>query len=110
MYRRKHGRQRKLTDRYAQHVRPGQEDHHTTDPLDWLLADERRRLVRGALAQMAPRDAEILLLKYTENWSCRQLASHLGISHRAIEARLHRARARLRAKLTALEVIEVKTR
>ena len=54
------------------------------------------------------RDAEILLLKYTEDWSYRQLAGRLGITESAVEARLHRARLRLRAELASLEVIEVK--
>ncbi len=76
------------------------------DPLSWLLADERRSLIRQALGQLNPRDAEILLLKYTENWSYHQIAVHLGIGHAAVEARLHRARARLRAELAALDVIE----
>jgi RNA polymerase sigma-70 factor (ECF subfamily) len=79
------------------------------DPLDWLLAEERRERVRIALAQLPRRDAEILLLKYTEDWSYRQLAERLGASPSAIEARLHRARQRLRAELAALEVVEVKT-
>jgi RNA polymerase sigma-70 factor (ECF subfamily) len=43
------------------------------------------------------RDGEILLLKYTEDWSYRELAAHLGISESAVEARLYRARSRLRA-------------
>jgi RNA polymerase sigma-70 factor (ECF subfamily) len=71
------------------------------------LADEKRELIRVALDRLASRDAEILLLKYTEDWSYRELAEHLGISHSAVEARLHRARARLRCELTALNVIEV---
>jgi DNA-directed RNA polymerase specialized sigma24 family protein len=37
------------------------------------------------------------------------LAERLGASPTAVEARLHRARQRLRAELTALAVIEVKT-
>ena len=49
---------------------------------------------------------EILLLKYTEDWSYREIARQLGVSDSAIEARLHRARKRLRVELTALEVIE----
>ena len=63
---------------------------------------------RQALAQLQPRDAEILLLKYTENWNYHQIATHLGSGHAAVEARLHRARARLRMELAALDVIEVK--
>jgi RNA polymerase sigma-70 factor (ECF subfamily) len=107
LYRRKRGRQKKLADRYAQRVRPGEGDSRTLDPLSWLLAAEQRQLIRKAMTHLAPRDAEILLLKYTEDWSYHQLAEHLGISHAAVEARLHRARQRLRSELTALQVIEV---
>jgi RNA polymerase sigma-70 factor (ECF subfamily) len=86
-------------------VRPTSEDSECRDPLEWLLADERRQLVRAALERLPRRDTELLLLKYTEDWSYRELAARLSES--AIEARLHRARARLRAELTTLNVIEV---
>jgi RNA polymerase sigma factor (sigma-70 family) len=107
LYRRARGRQRKLAGGYADRVRPGELDARGDDPLLWLLADERRVLVRQAIARLSPRDAEILLLKYTEDWSYHELANHLGVSHSAVEARLHRARARLRRELMALEVCEV---
>ena len=42
------------------------------------------------------------MLKYNEDWSYHALAEHLGISHSAVEARLHRARQRLRTELAAL--------
>jgi RNA polymerase sigma-70 factor (ECF subfamily) len=107
LYRRRHGRQRKLMDRFVQRWPPADHDAGSPDPLSWLLADERHRLVRQAVARLPPRDAEILLLKYTQDWNYRQLAERLGISHSAVETRLHRARARLRDELTALNVIEV---
>ncbi len=107
LYRRKQGRRRKLVDRYAQRFRPGEADDRVADPLDWLLAEERRSNVRQAVSRLPKRDAEILLLKYTENWSYHELADHLGISHSAVEARLHRARGRLRAELAALDVMSV---
>jgi RNA polymerase sigma-70 factor (ECF subfamily) len=106
MYRRRQGRRRKLTDDYARRVRPSEEDSRERDPLGWLLADERRQLVRQALARLPSRDAEILLLKYTEDWSYRDLAEHLGITQSALQARLHRARQRLRDELAALEIVE----
>ena len=95
LHRRKQGRGRKLIDRYAERRRPTESDRQG-DPLDWLLAKERRGQIRLALARVPKRDAELLLLKYTEDWSYRQLAEHLGVSESAIEARLHRARGRLR--------------
>ena len=100
-------RQRKLADRYADHHRSRERDIRTPEPLDWLIAAERRRLVRVALERLSGRDAEILLLKYSHNWSYHQIADHLGVSHSAVEARLHRARKRLRNELAAMQVIEV---
>lgn len=106
LYRRRMGRRRKLTESYARRERPTESDSRTSDPLSWLLADERRKLVRVALDRLPSRDAEILLLKYGEDWNYHEIAKHLGISHSAVETRLHRARQRLRAELVALDVVE----
>ena len=107
MYRRKCGRQRKLRDRFAERQQPQEFDERVPDPLSWLLADERKQLIRDALQELPQRDAEILLLKYTENWSYHQIAEHLGVSHSAVESRLHRARAKLRSELSARQLTEV---
>jgi RNA polymerase sigma-70 factor (ECF subfamily) len=100
-YRRRMGRRKKLVERFAS------EGAHTStraepDPLDWLLAEEQRQMVRQAIAAIPARDAEILLLKYTEDWSYRQLARHLGVSTGAVEARMHRARKKIRRALAQL--------
>ena len=71
-----------------------------------MLAEERRQLVRVAVERLPGRDAELLLLKYSQNWSYHQIAEHLGISHSAVESRLHRARGKLRSELAAMQVIE----
>jgi len=105
LLRRSLGRKRKLTDRWAERNRPVEGDGGKTDPLNWLLARERRDLIRKAVKRLPRKDAEMLMLKYTEDWSYRQLADHLGISHSAVESRLHRARKRMRDQLAALEVI-----
>jgi RNA polymerase sigma factor (sigma-70 family) len=105
LYRRKQGRRRKMIDRYAERVRPSEADNRQADPLSWLLAEERGMQVRAAMSRLPKRDAEILMLKYNEDWSYQAIAEHLGISHSAVEARLHRARGRLRAQLAALDVV-----
>ncbi len=107
LYRRRQGRRRRLVDRYAQRCRPSESDLTSPDPLGWLLAGERNQLIRRATGRLARRDVEVLLLKYTENWSYRRLAEHLGISHSAVESRLHRARQRLRQELAQLGVVDV---
>ncbi len=105
LYRRKAGRRRKLVTRYRNRLKQS-DGHSRGDPLTWLVADERRQMVREALARIAPRDAEILLLKYSEDWSYRQMAEHLGMSIAAVQARLHRARQHLRRELRASGVGE----
>ena len=105
LYRRTCGRRRRLTSRYADRL-PAGAGRETHEPLDWLLRAERSQMVRQALARLAPRDAEILLLKYGEGWSYHEIAAHVGISHSAVETRLHRARARLRVELEAAQVVE----
>lgn len=107
LYRRKQGRRRKLIDRYADRYQPSEANSRSVDPLAWLLTEERRTQVREAIAGLSRGDAEILLLKYTENWSYRALAEHLGVSHSAVETRLHRARQRLRTQLAALSVVSI---
>ena len=106
MYRRKMGRRKKLEQNYAERNLPDIAERQPIDPLGWLLAAERRTLIRKAMQQLNPRDAEMLMLKYTENWSYSQIAEHLGITHAAVESRLHRARQRLRRELANLNVIE----
>ena len=97
-YRRRIGRRKRLVERYAAQ----QPTRVAADPLDWLLADEQRRLVRQAIGSLPARDAELLLLKYTEDWSYRQLAEHLGVTVSTIESRLHRAREKMRLALARL--------
>jgi RNA polymerase sigma-70 factor (ECF subfamily) len=100
-YRRRTGRRRKLSTRYAASGLAPQEAIER-DPLDWLVALEAEQTVRRALGELPPRDAELLLLKYTENWNYRQLSRRLGLSEAAIDGRLRRARQRLRTILAAL--------
>jgi RNA polymerase sigma-70 factor (ECF subfamily) len=78
------------------------------EPLAWLLAQERQQMLRRALTELAARDAEILLLKYTENWNYHQIATHMGVSHSAVETRLHRARQRLRERLATYQLIDAR--
>jgi RNA polymerase sigma factor (sigma-70 family) len=105
LYRRKLGRRERLVVRFSQ--TRGREADSNLDPLSLLLREERCGLVRDALVRLDAKDAEILLLKYTESWSGRELARRLGVSERCIEARLFRARQRLRDALNVQQAIEV---
>jgi len=102
-YRRRQGRRKKLLDRYAHRLPSIDGAAREPNPLTWLLADEQKVVVRQALELLPARDAEIMLLKYTEDWSYQQLAEHLGLSVSAVEARLHRARHKMRQALCRLD-------
>jgi RNA polymerase sigma-70 factor (ECF subfamily) len=104
LYCRSRGRERKLQQRFVDQSRC--QDPFAPDALTWLLERERASLVRQAVGRLPPREAEMVLLKYAENWSAAQLASHLGTTVSAVEARLHRARQRLRAELLRLNAVE----
>lgn len=51
-----------------------------------------------ALGSMAEPDRELIEKKYLEGWSYQALAEHVGISEKAVESRLTRARLKLRSK------------
>lgn len=106
MYRRKHGRRRNMERRYAERVELQPQSTDQPNPLDWLIATERQQLVRESVARLSPKDAEILMLKYTEDWTYQQIADHLDTTESAIESRLHRARKKLRSVMASLQPIE----
>ena len=54
-------------------------------------------------------DRALLLLKYAEDWSYHEMATHLGLSHSAVESRLHRARQRMREQMTRMKVVDDET-
>lgn len=100
LHRRKRGRQAKLLGRYAERAGDGRNGSDGPCPLGWLLAAERGELVRSAIAGLPRREAELILLKYSENWSYREMAEMLGQSESSVVSRLHRARRRLRDALS----------
>lgn len=106
VHRRKSGRRRKRHEELRRRTEAGTASpagQAVGDPLQWLLSRERREMVRSAMDRLDDRDAEILVLKYVEDWSYGQIAANLGVSESAVESRLHRARKKLRAALTAVE-------
>ncbi|HLH18549.1 MAG TPA: sigma-70 family RNA polymerase sigma factor [Bryobacteraceae bacterium] len=60
--------------------------------LDSLLAEERRERVRGILAEMKPRDAQLLLLR-AEGLPYKELAAAVGVQPSSVGTLLVRAEA-----------------
>lgn len=68
-------------------------------PLEAMLEDERARVVRGALAVLAPLHREVLILAEYEELDMATIAEIVGAEVGAVRVRLHRARKKLRSAL-----------
>jgi RNA polymerase sigma-70 factor (ECF subfamily) len=68
-------------------------------PSGHLMLEELRRRVREALIRLRERDREILVMRYLEQLSTREMAAVLGIAEGAVKTRHVRALERLRGLL-----------
>jgi len=66
-----------------------------TSPSRAARREERGRQLRGALAKLAPHDREVLVLRYLEQLSNREIAAVLGVTERTVRSRHRRALMRL---------------
>ena len=66
------------------------------------LGRESFEQVRRAVRALRGRDREVIVLRYLEEMSVSEMAVVLGVSRNAVEVRLSRARARLKAVLGGL--------
>lgn len=74
----------------------------TEESLDWLLATEQQDLLATAIQKISETERQIILLKYTRNWSYKQLGEQLGLSERAVEYQLVLAKQKLRTEFRKL--------
>jgi RNA polymerase sigma-70 factor (ECF subfamily) len=65
-------------------------------PLRQLLDDERTRVVREAIAKLAPLHREVLVLVEYEGLDLATVAEIVGAQTGAVKVRIHRARQKLR--------------
>jgi RNA polymerase sigma-70 factor (ECF subfamily) len=86
-------RERPVADLAERQPAPG------PSPLESLLEDERARVVREALATLAPLHREVLILAEYEDLDLAVIALVVGAQVGAVKVRLHRARRKLRATL-----------
>ena len=73
-----------------------------SNSLDNMLACESQQIVQKALDDLNDLDRQVLMLKYSEGWSYREMAKHLGVREDTIEYRLLKARKNLRRLLSPL--------
>lgn len=75
-------------------------DPHGLDPLEAIEAEDATRLLERAFAYISPDDRALLEERYLNERPPNEMADLLDISPHALEARVHRARVRLRRALT----------
>ena len=69
---------------------------------DAIVVEERRRALSLALDGLSPEARRLVVRHHLEDAPIAEVARELGISESAVEGRLHRARAALARRLTAL--------
>ena len=99
LFRRREGRQKKRIADFARQKRHEPDD----GPLQWLLSQEAQSHLRIGLDQLRDNDRLILILKYSEDWSCNEIAKRFGLTETTVQTRLLRARKRLRTILANIE-------
>ena len=102
MYRRSKGRKRKLRGRLQEGFAVPGPNNSSITPEQHVIAAETQQNVRQAMDELNELDRQILMLKYSEDWSYRQLAELLGVKEDTVEYRLTKARKNLRRSLLRL--------
>ena len=100
MYRRTRGRRRRFEDRLTSEGAVADSTNAEPGPVDLVLAAEQQQQVQLAMKQLDELYRQILMLKYSEGWTYRQLSDHLGVKEDTIEYRLVKARRQLRRLLS----------
>ncbi len=100
MYRLTRGRRRRFEDRLTSEGAVADSTNAEPGPVDRVLAAEQQQQVQLAMKQLDELDRQILMLKYSEGWTYRQLSEHLGVKEDTIEYRLVKARRQLRRLLS----------
>lgn len=72
---------------------------HPPSPLDGLLADERKRLMREALGALPPQMRRCVLLRIEQNLKYREIAAVMQISIDSVKSQISHARGRLEREL-----------
>ena len=99
MYRRTRGRRRRFENRVAGNPSDVTPTYESTNPVERVLVAEQQQQVQEAMGNLDELDRQILLLKYSEGWTYRQLAERMGVKEDTVEYRLTKARKKLRRLL-----------
>jgi RNA polymerase sigma-70 factor (ECF subfamily) len=72
----------------------------TPGPEKMTESGELGRMIKRALASLSPQDRSVVIMREVQGLPYDEIADSLGLPLGTLKARLHRARERLRARLT----------
>lgn len=70
----------------------------TEHPIEGILSDERKRMLLSIVNTLPPDSREVVMMRYFEQMSSREIAEVLETTEGAVRTRLHRALNHLREK------------
>ena len=85
-------------------LRAPHEDAAPDTAADAAIANARREVLAGALERLSERDRLVIVYRWFEDMSERDIADALGVRPGTVKSRLSRAMSRLRAELAELEL------
>ncbi len=79
-------------------------DHiHVEGPEQTFVTEESNGEVMSLIEELSPRYADVIRLRELEGLKYQEIAKELGMTAKAVEGLLHRARAKLRSNYTAFQ-------
>ncbi|MCP5070156.1 MAG: sigma-70 family RNA polymerase sigma factor [bacterium] len=78
-------------------------DPHAPEPRDYWVGHEDLATLTVALKELPLNDLTVLRRFYFDGMSCHQIGQQLGIAEAAAKTRIHRARAKLKRTLLAID-------
>jgi RNA polymerase sigma-70 factor (ECF subfamily) len=106
------------TARAIDHLRRRSRRLNREEPMDWenlsqtgalppaqAETAELSQLLRNALAEIPPKQAEVFCLACLDGWSYQQIAEQLAISVNSVGVLIHRARQKLRDLLASINEV-----
>jgi len=72
-------------------------------PMDRLLQEEQARQILSGVRELSDRYRQVLLMRYKDGLSCRDIGEQLGITANSVSIILHRSKMKLKEFLSAEE-------
>lgn len=105
-----YGRKRDEDKRKIANIITLKQQAEIIDPIEKIIIDETKTIIRGALNSINPEYKRILIMKHLEGKTMKQIAEALHCTEVSVRSKLHRAKAALKTALNKLDADILKDR